>query len=185
MEISSIGQKGSWLDVVNSCRTTINLDNQEKEPKDQWKKQILLAEHSPIRQLIFKWGWINIPYWSSTHFVRHKIGIEHFISTQRTDKTGIDRDEKPQGSGVTHECEANAQAIINISRKRKCGKSSMETRVAWEMFLMELSKTNPILESVCVPECIYRGFCPEFDSCGYSRTWEYSNSLEKYRGICK
>ena len=32
-----------------------------------------------------------------------------------------------------------------------------------------------------MPECIYRGFCPEFRSCGYVDTPEYKEALEKYR----
>ena len=39
----------------------------------------LLSEHSPIRQM-FKWKWINLLL-ISVHFVRHKIGIRHFVST--------------------------------------------------------------------------------------------------------
>ena len=62
------------------------------------------------------------------HFVRHKHGIEHWISTRRTDRTGIDRNELRQDELVTHEFEANAQAIINISRKRMCFQASKETR---------------------------------------------------------
>ena len=32
-----------------------------------------------------------------------------------------------------------------------------------------------------VPECIYRGFCPEFHSCGYADTEEYKRALAAYR----
>lgn len=53
--------------------------------------------------------------------VRHKIGIEHWVSTQRPDRTDnqdIDRDKLLQGALVNHACEADAQALINISRKK-------------------------------------------------------------------
>lgn len=83
---------------------------------------------------------------------------------------------------VNHECEGNAQAIINISRKRLCNCASPETREAWKLFLDEVVKPNePELYSVCVKECIYRGFCPEFKSCGYHKTEAYKKELQEYR----
>ena len=101
-----------------------------KEPSSKWKKTILLAEHSPIRKLVFSWKWINLPYWVSVHFVRHKFGIEHFVSTQRTDRTGTDRTGARQDAPVEHECFANAQAVMFISRRRLCSQASPETRAA-------------------------------------------------------
>ena len=123
---------GSWREVADAARTTIRLDEGEKEPSPRWKKRILLAEHSPVRKLCFNWKWIDLPYWVSVHFVRHKFGIEHFVSTQRTDRTSVAREELPQGEFVSHECEANAQALITISRKRLCSCASPETRQAWQ-----------------------------------------------------
>jgi hypothetical protein len=34
---------------------------------------------------------------------------------------------------------------------------------------------------VCVPECIYRGFCPEIKSCGFSETSLFQKELTTYR----
>lgn len=174
---------GSWRAVADAARTTVSKPEGDKEPSALWKKKMLLAEHSPIRQLIFRWKWSNLPYWVSVHFVRHKIGIEHFVSTQRTDRTGVARDEMPQGTLVKHECLANAQTIINISRKRLCRKASPETRHTWNVFLHDLKKSEPVLASVCVPECIYRGFCPELDSCGFYKSKTYKQTLEQYRKV--
>jgi len=33
-----------------------------------------------------------------------------------------------------------------------------------------------------VPECVYRGFCPEFKSCGYVDTPAYAEAVKRYRG---
>lgn len=178
----------SWLDytdvwdkVKQAARTTIRKDGSAAYPDDKWKKTILLAEHSPIRKIKVGWKWKDLLSWVSVHFVRHKIGIEHFVSTQRTDRTGVNRDTLPQGASVDHECEANAQALIFISRRRLCGQASKETREAWKEVLSEVEKKDPVLASVCVPECIYRGFCPEFKSCGYVNTPDYKRRLEEYR----
>jgi hypothetical protein len=47
-----------------------------------------------------------------------------------------------------------------------------------------LKEVDPILESKCVPECVYRGFCPEFDRCcGYVNTEAYKKRLNEYRSI--
>jgi len=140
--------KGTWREVADAARTTIRLDEGTKEPGAKWKKRILLAEHSPIRKLCFNWKWEDLPYWVSVHFVRHKFGIEHFVSTQRTDRTGEDRTAKTQDAPVVHECFANAQAA-----------------------------------ACCVPECVYRGFCPEFKPCGYCNTPAFQQALAAYREV--
>ena len=170
-----------WSSVLNSARTTVGKVAARKNPSSTWKKKILLAEHSPIRLLILNWKWSNLKSWVSVHFVRHKIGIEHFVKTQRTDRTGIPRDRASQDTFVDHECVGNAQSIINISRKRLCTCASPETRIAWKEFLESLKDREPELYGVCVRECIYRGFCPELSPCGYSRSKEYEEKLLVYR----
>jgi hypothetical protein len=181
MKVESVEVKGSWREVADAARTTIGMDKGEKDPSSAWKRKMLLSEHSPIRQLSVKWKWKSLKYWVSVHFVRHKIGIEHFVSTQRTDRTGKNRDKSFQSAPVTHECIADAQAIINISRKRLCLLASQETTSAWKAFLKELKKKEPELAGVCVPECVYRGFCPEIKSCNFYQTPAFKKELEIYR----
>jgi len=182
LKLTYLLTRSTWRDVADAARTTIRRDAGDKEPSTAWKRRILLAEHSPIRQLIFKWKWSGLNYWVSVHFVRHKIGIEHFVSTQRTDRTGTDRDTAPQAALVDHECLANAQTLITISRKRLCSQASPETREAWRLVLDAVAAIEPEVRSVCVPECVYRGFCPEFKSCGYDRTPAFRDALAAYRG---
>lgn len=173
----------NWLKVKQSARTTVSKEGAGKYPDDKWKKSILLAEHSPIRKIKFSWKWTNLKSWVSVHFVRHHLGILHYVSTQRTDRTGVDRDYLRQDALVEHECEANAQALINISRKRLCFQASQETRVAWQKVKEEVRKSDPILASVMVRECVYRGFCPEMKSCRYCETEKFKRELEKYRSL--
>jgi thymidylate synthase ThyX len=181
MKVKLIGIKGNWREVANSANTTINKEEGIKEPSKNWKRRMLLCEHSPIRQIFVKCKWYDLKSWISVHMVRHKFGIEHWVRTQRTDRTKINRDKLPQSNYVEHEFEANTQAIINISRKRLCKQASTETREAWELVLEELKEKEPELYSVCVPDCIYRGYCYEFNSCGYHKTEEYYAALKKYR----
>lgn len=176
---------GSWRDVADAARTTIRMKEGDKEPSSKWKKRILLAEHSPIRRLIVSWKWVNLPYWVSVHFVRHKYGIEHFVSTQRSDRTGEDRTMKTQDAPVEHACFANVAEVMFMSRRRLCSQASPETRDAWKLVLDALRTQEPEVAACCVRECVYRGFCPEFKCCGYVHTKEFEAELKAYREVEK
>jgi hypothetical protein len=181
MKVLLKGIKGTWREIADAARTTIHMEEGTKEPSSKWKKSILLAEHSPIRKLHIDWKWYGLKSWISVHFTRHKIGIEHYVRTQRTDRTGIDRNELKQSQLLEHECEATAQAMINISRKRLCNQASKETKEAWREVLENIKDKQPELYNVCVPECIYRnGFCPEMKSCGWNKTKEFEEKLKEY-----
>jgi hypothetical protein len=177
-----LGTKGTWRDVADSANTTINREEGIKEPSSEWKRRMLLCEHSPIRQIFLKCKWYGIKSWISVHFVRHKMGIEHWVRTQRTDRTNINRDELPQGNLLEHEFEANAQAFISISRKRLCNQASKETREAWQAVLQEIKDDQPELYKVCVPDCVYRGWCYEFKTCGYHKSEQFDDAMSIYRG---
>jgi thymidylate synthase ThyX len=64
--------------------------------------------------------------------VRHHEGCEKFVHSQREDKRvlGVPRDELPQGTLNDMDMTCNAQAFMNISRKRLCSRASKETREA-------------------------------------------------------
>ena len=179
--IDWLSYEDMWPDVKRAARNTISKNGTGVYPSDSWKKTILLAEHSPIRKIKASWRWSNLKSWVSVHFVRHWVGICHWVSTQRSDRTGVDRDKSPQDTPVSHECEANAQALIFISRRRLCTQASAETRAAWKEVKARIEQEDPVLASVMVPECIYRGFCPEFHSCGYAETEAYREALARYR----
>lgn len=165
MKVEVTDYRDRWGDVKNACMNTIGKET-GAYPSSSWKESILMAEHSPIRLIEFTIRMHNIPYWVSVHLTRHKIGVEHFVQTQRTDRTGVKRDELPQGALVSHTMRINAQALINISRKRLCYQASPETRKLWCMVVAEVSKYEPELASACMPNCRYRGFCPEMNPCG-------------------
>lgn len=164
--------KGDWLEVVDDCRTTVGKEALGKEPSEAFKRAILISEHSPIRDLIVKWHWAGIKSWVATHWARHK--FEKFVKTQRTDRTGIDRNDLPQGELVNMTCEANAQHLIDAFRKRLCYQASPETREHAEDFKVALHFPQPELSDVLVPNCIYRCGCPELNGgCGW-----YKNAVK-------
>ena len=167
MKISGLQRLTDWDLVYKLALLTEGKDSHDKQPSDDWCKRIIESEHSPIRSLLFVWTFVDIPYWVSVHLSRHKIGIEHYVRTQRSDRTGVERDDLPQGAPVKHTCIANAQALINISRKRLCHKASAETRQAWELLRDAIKEIDPIMASVMVKDCTYRGRCCEMKPCGF------------------
>lgn len=157
-----------WKDVKNVSRTTVNKQHSENEATEIFKKKILISEHSPIRELTIRWKWENIKSWISVHFSRSK--WECYISTQRSDRTGVDRDKSPQDTPVNMDCSANVQHLIDTSRKRLCYCSSKETREYWESLKKQLRLDGEKeISNVMVPNCIYRCGCPEFESCGFDK----------------
>ena len=183
-KITRMEQVTSWNRALNAARRTIGKEPLPKEPSDSWKAKIILAEHSPIRLVEYDWTWEQIRQWVTAHLVRHHEGCEKFVHSQRADRRElpIERDKMPQGAVNDMDMTANAQALINISRKRLCNCASPETRKAWQQVKEEIRKIDPVLADKMVPECLYRGFCPEWiNSCGYAKTKKYQEDLEKYR----
>lgn len=160
-----------WSLALDLARATAGKPETHKEPSPGWKRRLIRAEHSPLRAVMFLITLHHIPSWVSVHFVRHAKFAEHFVSTQRPDRTGepVDRDELPQGAPVEHRILTNAAEILAISRKRLCNKASPETRAVWRMVVQALADDDPEIARACVPACRYLGVCPEFAPCGYER----------------
>ena len=165
MQTEILKVKGDWQEVLSDCRSTVGKEPLGKEPSENFKRSILIAEHSPIRDISIKWKWRGIKSWIATHFSRHK--WECFIKTQRTDRTGIDRNKLPQDAPVDFVGEANVQSLIDTMRKRLCYQASPETRAYAEDLKRAITEVQPEIGNVCVPQCVYRCGCSELNSCGY------------------
>lgn len=161
-EITKI--KGDWMEVASDCRSTVGKPPLDHEPSTEFKKKILIAEHSPIRDISVKWTWHGIKSWVATHWSRHK--FEKYIKSQRSDRTGIPRDKLPQDAPVDFTGDANVQALIDTMRKRLCRQSSTETRQYAEDFKAALHEVEPEIADVLVPQCVYRAGCAEMKPCG-------------------
>lgn len=149
----------------------------KKSPDDEWVRKLLLAEHSPLRAKLYKIRIAGCPTYVWTHFVRHKIGVEWFIQSQRDDRSNnpLPRAEMPQGSPNNGVMLVNAQALINISRKRLCNKASAETREVWLSVYRAVKEIDPVMAGAMKAECTYRGFCPEMRPCFKSKKHEQGN----------
>ena len=154
--------KQCTLNTIGKTTTTL--------PTDEWKEKLLVAEHSPIRTLWFAFK-MEIPYYVSVHFVRHKYGVEHFVQSQRDDRQlkGVpvtSRALQPQGAIVSHVMYINAQELMFMARRRLCMQASAETREVMKQIVNLVLETNPEFKNVLVPMCEYQDGCPEFNPCG-------------------
>lgn len=153
--------KQCTLNTVGKNSTTL--------PTNEWKEKLVKSEHSPLRELWFGIK-MEIPYWVSVHFVRHHIGVNHYVQSQRNDRQEkYDRTQAPQGEIVSHIMSINAQELVFMSHKRLCNQASKETRMVMQEIVNQVLKLNPEFKDVLVPLCKYRnGLCTEFNTCGYN-----------------
>lgn len=169
-----------WELVKNCCRSTVKKAFTSGEPSNDFKRTLLIAEHSPVRELKIVWKWEGIPYWVSTEWSRHK--FEKYITSQRNDRQkDYDRNAARQDAPVDFIGSANLQQLIDSFRKRLCYTATKEARVLALDFKRELSKQYPIEASNLVPHCVYRGGCSEMLKCGHYRrflSWWENNSKE-------
>lgn len=177
-------------------------------PTSDWKLQALISEHSPIKLVEY---WIDLDdlmQFVGVHLLRHEHTLP-YICSQRSDRNGSPektaeevlsmiredivndpnfkmenwRHYRLQGSENDHTFVVNAQTLINISRRRLCRQASKETREAWILVKDAIASIDEDMAKAMVPNCIYRGFCPEMDCCGFSLSNKYMEDLLAYRSL--
>lgn len=174
-----------WVNIKNKCRTTVRKDYTANVPNSEFKRKLLISEHSPIRLLEVDWSWKNIKYWVSTEWSRHK--FEKFISSQRNDRQDeYDRNKAPQDAPVNFDGCANAQNLIDAMRKRLCHQATPEARELAESLKVAIKNSGEEeLADVLVPNCVYRCGCPEFTSCGIWKLIENACTKEDLTDVRK
>ena len=153
--------KGNWQEVVNDCRVTVDKPPLGKEPSDKFKRDMMVCEHTPIRRLSVSFLWENLHYWVAMHFKTPT--WYSVVTSQRDDRQNkYKRGKAPQDAPVTFTGEPNAQHLIDTSRKRLCYQASPETREMWEDLKITVGEeVDEHMAWAMVPNCIYRGGCPE------------------------
>lgn len=180
VEVLRHPEKADWERCKMLALNTIGKRYAGSDVTDKWKRDILRSEHSPIRTLMFTIR-MELPYWVSVHFCRHKYGVEHFVSSQRNDRQSkYDRSEAPQGAFVTHVMDVNAQELIQMARMRLCSQASFETQMVMKMIVDEVVATNPEFAAFLLPKCLAHGGCNEFRPCGY-----YEAMQEKMKAVLR
>ena len=155
-----------WLFCKRCTLNTVGL-RPKGTPDLEWKKKLLHCEHSPIRTLWYAFE-LEIPYYCSNHLVRHKIGCEHFVQSQRDDRQRIEsipRAEKPQGEFVRHILYINAQELMFFMRKRLCSQADPTTQKIARLMKDEVLKVSPEFDGELIPACEYQHECREMFPC--------------------
>jgi thymidylate synthase ThyX len=157
----------TWDTVKKAALYTVGKTTVVNSATEEWVRTMLMAEHSPLREKIYHIELVGVPYWVANHFRTHFIGVNYYMSTSREDRTATQtpRSELPQDAPVNLLISANAQALINISRKRLCGKAHAETRKVWEAVKDKMRDHDHIMAEFMVKECVYRGKCHEIKPC--------------------
>lgn len=186
MEIKVIKFDVDWLEIKNLCRSTISMGDSKVEPNDEWKRKLLIAEHSPLRHSLITIEISDIPFAIMGHLVRHNVGVTPYVSTSREDRTGVKRKERSQMDLVNMRMDLNIQSLINISRKRLCNQADPITKRVWEQVVLEISKYDENIAWACVPEGIYRDGCSEsFGYCNACNNFITNMSFDDRMGIMR
>ena len=127
--------------------------------------KLYMSEHSPIRAMMFWVELTGIPTFVSVHLVRHKVGVEHFVQSNRDDRGGGGDGVVNRLTPVNHGMMINAAALLAMSRKRLCFLSHKKTVAVWTRLRRAVRFWDPDLGAVMVPECVVRGYCPEMRQC--------------------
>lgn len=153
-----------WMFVKRCALVTVG-KNAITPPDLEWKKKILRARHSPIRELRFAFE-LTIPYWVSVHLCRH-VHAQPYVRSQRNDRQSeYDRTKASQDEMVTMIWTMNAEELMTIANKRLCMQASVETRKAVASMCMIVEAVMPEFKGLLVPACEYNGKCHEMFSCG-------------------
>lgn len=158
-----------WM-LVKTCTLVTVGKKSVTPPTAEWKRKLLIAQHSPIRELRFVFKLTGVPYWVSTHLVRHHVGFQPYVKTQRNDRQSeYDRTKAPQDAPVDMIISLNAEALITLAKKRLCAAAAPETRaVVFEMCQLAM-ESNPEFNGLLRPACEWQGMeCHEMFPCGRS-----------------
>lgn len=180
-----ITQVTPWSRALDAARWTMGKDSNGKEPSEKFITEQMMSVHSPKRMVEFDIKIKGIPYYNAVHFVRHHVGVEKFQCTLRDDRNEdiTDRKVLPQDTPVNLWIACNAEALISISNVRLCMMAEKNTRMIWNIVKVQMQNKFPIVARFMVPQCIYRGFCPEAPdkSCRYVTSDSYKERLVEYR----
>lgn len=127
------------------------------------KPKVIITKHSDLDEA-FSVQLINIPTFVSIHLVRHVTTVP-FVKSKHIDRDGDGTEDRH--TPVNHRFLANAEALINMARRRLCFQASPETREVMKMIKEAIREIDPDLACIMVPNCVYRGgLCPEPKPCG-------------------
>ena len=155
-----------WTEVKRRALVTIGL-KPLGTPGFKWRHSIAEARHSPIRYLRFSFYIEDVPSWVSVHLVRHHVGIQPYVKSQRNDRqSDYDRNKAPQDSPVDMIVDVNGEAMLTLANKRLCNQASPETQAVVRKMCELVKEKCPEYSTLLVPMCVYHGgVCHEMFPC--------------------
>lgn len=175
----------NWLAIKDACMVTVGKEA-TKEPTSEWKRKLLICQHSPIRRSLISIKWDKIPYCISVHFARHHEGMEKYVKTSRADRTNIDRTQRSQMDMVSMEMDMNIQALINLASKRLCCSADPTTIKYTKGLLEAIREYDEDIYWACVPQCIRCGGCVEpFNDCEFYNKLMANTTVEEQQDVVK
>lgn len=154
-----------WMIAKQCALVTVGKET-NNPPTEKFKRDMLRARHSPIRELPFVFYLTDIPYWVSVHLCRH-IHAQPYVRSQRNDRQSeYDRNNAPQNAPVDMMWSMTAEELITIANKRLCNRASKETKELVRMICQEVVKVCPEFSDELVPMCVRNGgVCYEMFPC--------------------
>lgn len=136
-------------------------------PSDALLHSLLVARHSPIRELKFVFLIEDIPSNTATHFVRH-VHAQPYVSSLRNDRQEkLDGDLAPRNTPVDMMISVNAEELMTMSNKRLCNLAAENTRKVMREMCRLAEAAFPPIRGCLIPMCQYHGgVCHEIHSCG-------------------
>jgi hypothetical protein len=157
-----------------AIKSTINSETNIKSSLSD----IYSWDHSIARTQLFFIQMIAIPTLVSVHIVRHKIGVEHFVKSNRIDRGG--NSEATRHTLINHSMLINAEAILTMAKARLCFKASKETRELICKIKKEMEHIDYELATVMLPKCFHQGMiCKEPKPCGKYAVKKWKSYLKE------
>lgn len=175
MEVSYIRKSGPEY-ITGALRATSGKDMfiLKKPSLKTWETLLNTAggvPHSPIRAVEYRIYVEDIPSWTSVHLVRHHIGVQPYVKSQRDDRNDdpIPRAKKNQDELISMMFDINANAIINLAKARLCNQASKETKEVLtslkNAFLNSGDPYDSCLANYMKAPCQWYGKCFEVKPC--------------------
>lgn len=148
----------------------------KKFPRLDTYGKMILSEHSPSRIVRYLIKIENIPYYAHVHLIRHNVGVQFYVLSQRDDggfQEVTPRDDIPQGAMITMYLDANVQGLLNIAKFRSCYKAhrivqSFINKLKIALYESENSdEYDHMLGKLLLKRCEWNGgYCQEPKPCG-------------------
>jgi hypothetical protein len=142
---------------------------------ETFKKMVVSAggvPHSPLRTMLYRIYVKDVKSWVTVHYVRHHIGVQFYVKSQRTDREGSkgDRNKDPQDTLIDMMFDINANALLTMAQARLCTKAAPETQEVMKSirhdFLNHSCEYDNILGMAMRPPCKWYEKCFEPQPCG-------------------